>query len=117
MGLTEKSAIEEPFQSIQAYFGRMGRLYEADSGSAGLQQTELRDQRAARLSALSYDDILSAKVAFGTPSGLVDRFIELQEELGLDGIVAELNAGGMIPHETVVRNIKLLAEKVMPAFK
>ncbi len=117
VGLTETGAIEEPFESIQAYFGRMGRLYAADSGSAGIQATELRDQRGARLSALSYDDILATKVAFGTPAGLVDRFTELREELGLDGVVAELNAGGMIPHDVVVRNIRLLTEKVMPAFR
>ena len=70
----------------------MGRLYAADSGSAGIQATELGDQRAARLSTLSYDDILGTKVAFGTPAGLVDRFAELRVELGLDGVVAELNA-------------------------
>lgn len=117
LGLTEKAAVEEPFESIQNYFGRMGRLYAADSGSAGIQATELRDQRAARLSALSYDDILQTKVAFGTPEGLVDRFTQLREELGLDGVVAELNAGGMIPHEAVVRNIRMLCEKVLPSFK
>ena len=61
LGPDEKAAIEEPFESIQNYFGRMGRLYAADSGSAGIQQTELRDQRAERLSALSYDDILETK--------------------------------------------------------
>ena len=41
----------------------------------------------------------------------------MREELGLDGVVAEFNAGGMIPHDVVVRNIRLLTEKVMPAFK
>ena len=117
VGLTQRAAVEEPFESIQAYFGRMGHLYQSDAGSAGLQATELRDQRAARLSALSYDDILATKVAFGTPPALVDRLTELQEELGLDGVVAELNAGGLIPHETVLRNIRLLTEKVVPAFK
>ena len=50
----------------------MGRLYEAESGSAGIEQTELRDQRAARLAGQSYEEILSTKVAFGTTEGLVD---------------------------------------------
>ncbi len=115
VGLTERGAIEEPFESIQNYFGRMGRLYAADSGSAGIQATELGDQRAVRLSALSYDEILETKVAFGTPEGLVDRFAQLKDDLGLDGVVGEFNAGGTIPHEIVLRNIRLLCEKVMPA--
>lgn len=117
VGLTQAGAVEEPFESIQAYFGRMGRLYEAESGSAGIEQTELRDQRAARLAEQSYEDILSTKVAFGTTESLVDRFAQLREELGLDGVVAELNAGGMIPHDVVLRNIRLLTEKIMPSFK
>ena len=66
---------------------------------------------------MSYDDVLSTKVAFGTPEQLVDRFTQLREELGLDGVVAELNAGGLIPHDIVLRNINLLTDKVMPAFK
>ena len=117
VGRNEAAAVDEPFESIQAYFGRMGQLYRADSGSAGIQQTELRDDRAARPAQLSYEDILETKVAFGTPEGLVDRFTKLREELGLDGVVAELNAGGLIPHDIVLRNIKMLTEKVMPAFK
>ena len=116
VGLTQAGAVEEPFESIQAYFGWMGRLYEAESGSAGIEQTELRDQRAARLAGQFYEEILSTKVAFGTTEGLVDRFAQLREELGLDGVVAELNAGGMIPHDVVLRNIRLLTEKVMPSF-
>ena len=117
VGLTEDAAVEEPFDSIQAYFGRMGNLYAAESGKAGIQATELRDNRAARLSGLSYEDILATKVAFGTPEGLVDRFSQLKEELGLDGVVAELNAGGLIPHDVVVRNLRLMCEKVMPEFQ
>lgn len=117
LGLDERAAIDEPFESIQNYFGRMGRLYAAESGTAGIQQTELRDQRGVRLSTLSYDDILHTKVAFGTAEGLVDRFRQLRDELGLDGVVAELNAGGMIPHDVVLRNIRMLCEKVIPAFK
>ncbi len=117
LGLTEQAAVDEPFESIQNYFGRMGRLYAAESGTAGIQQTELRDHRAARLSGLSYEDILETKVAFGTPEGLVDRFGQLREELGLDGVVAELNAGGLIPHDVILRNMRVLCEKVMPAFK
>ena len=41
----------------------------------------------------------------------------LQEELGLDGIVAELNPGGLIPAELETRSLELLTHKVMPAFK
>jgi hypothetical protein len=60
---------------------------------------------------------LHTKVAFGTPAELVDRLTQLQEELGLDGVVAELDAGGLIPAERVQRSLRLLTHEVMPAFK
>jgi hypothetical protein len=41
----------------------------------------------------------------------------LEEELGLDGIVAEMNAGGLIPAEQVQQSLKILSHDVMPAFK
>jgi hypothetical protein len=56
-------------------------------------------------------------VAFGTAAGLIDRLSQLQEELGLDGIVAELDAGGQIPAERVQRSLHILTHEVMPAFK
>ena len=40
----------------------------------------------------------------------------LQETLGLDGILAELNTGGRIPHDCVVRALQLLCQEVMPRF-
>jgi hypothetical protein len=47
---------------------------------------------------------------------VVDRLHELREELGLDGILAELNCGGLIPHQQVMSALRLLCEKVIPRF-
>lgn len=40
----------------------------------------------------------------------------LREELGLDGILAELNCGGEVPRDQVLSALRLLCEEVMPAF-
>ena len=48
---------------------------------------------------------------------MVDRLKEIQEELGLDGILAELNPGSLIPHAQVMTALRLLCEQVIPAFK
>ncbi len=116
-GETIEQAMDEPFESISGYFGRMGNLYRERAGKAGLEVTELADGRAERLEALSYEEMLETKIAFGTAESLVDRFTQLKEELGLDGVVAELNAGGLIPEERVLRSLRIVTEKVMPAFK
>ena len=116
-GETEDQAMDEPFESISGYFGRMGSLYREQAGKSGLEATELADGRAERLAGLSYEDMLKTKIAFGTAEHLVDRFNQLKEELGLDGVVAELNPGGLIPEERVLRSLNIVTEKVMPAFK
>jgi hypothetical protein len=40
----------------------------------------------------------------------------LQDQLGIDGILAELNCGGLVPHKQVVTALRLLCEDVMPHF-
>jgi hypothetical protein len=66
---------------------------------------------------MTYERILQTKVAFGTAAGLIEPLSQLQEELGLDGIVAELHSGGQIPPERVKRNLYFRTHEVMPAFK
>ena len=41
----------------------------------------------------------------------------MKETLSLSGVVAELNAGELIPADKIARSLRLLCEKVMPAFK
>ena len=65
----------------------------------------------------AYDDILARKVAFGTAEGVIDRLNQLREQLGIDGIVTELNPGGLIPLELERRSLQLLTRDVIPAFK
>lgn len=115
--VTEQGAVEEPQESIQYYFARQADIQRAGVGRAGAGPADRRQGRADRLANLSYEEILHTKVAFGTAAGLVDRLTHLQEELGLDGIVAELDAGGKIPAERVRRSLHILTHEVMPAFK
>ena len=42
---------------------------------------------------------------------------ELREELGLDGILAEMNCGMQIPADRVSNSLAMLCEEVMPRFR
>ncbi|MFQ6028506.1 MAG: LLM class flavin-dependent oxidoreductase, partial [Dehalococcoidia bacterium] len=116
-GETEAGALDEPFESANNYFSRMGSLYRDSAGKAGTESTELRQGRAERLAALSYEQVLETKVAFGTAEGLKERLGQLEKELGLNSVIAELNAGGLIPPDKVMRSLKIITQEVMPAFK
>lgn len=116
VGETEQGAMEEPRDSLMYYFTRQADLQRSAVGRAGTGPAERRQARADRLASLSYEQMLHTKVAFGTPAGLIDRLAQLRDELGIDGIVAELDAGGQIPAERVQRSLRLLTHEVMPAF-
>ena len=112
---TEAAARAEPEDSINAYFNRMGSLLRDSAGRAGADNQ--RQTRAERLASMSYDEMLQTKVAFGAADNLRHRFAELKEDLGLDGLVAELNAGGLIPEAAVARSLRIITQQVMPSFK
>jgi alkanesulfonate monooxygenase SsuD/methylene tetrahydromethanopterin reductase-like flavin-dependent oxidoreductase (luciferase family) len=114
---TEKAAREEPRETITYYFERQAEIALAPVGRAGTGPAERRQDQAERLSALAYDEILSKKVAFGTGPGLIDRLGQLQEQLGLTGIAAELNPGGLLPRAQETRSLEIITHQVMPSFK
>ena len=58
-----------------------------------------RLRRVERLEALTYDEALATQVLVDDPDGFAARLREVEEEIGLDGILAELNCGGKIPQE------------------
>ncbi len=112
---TEQGAKEEPRESVAAFFARQTELARSAVGRAGAGPADRRQFQAERMAALSYDDVLARKVAFGTAARVIDRLGELREQLGLDGIVAELNPGGHISPELEARSLHILTHEVLPA--
>ena len=114
---SEAEAIEEPRDSIEAFFQRQRELFEYSLGRAGVEVAEKRQARYEKLANSTYEDLLQTRVVFGSPEQVIDRITEFQEVLGVTGITAELNPGGFLPKEAVHRSLELLTQEVMPAFK
>jgi len=115
---TDEDAVEEPKESIEAYFQRMRRIFEDGfGGGTGAEYQERRRRRIEHLESLTWDDILETKVIVGSPERVIERLTQFKEMLGLTGFTAELNPGGLLPKEAVHRSLKLLTQEVMPAFK
>ena len=113
---TAARALEEPRDSIMQFYRMLGEQLEASASEAGARAIEQRDVRGRRLQAITFEEVLRDKVIVGTPAMVVDRLKTLSAELGFDGILAELNSGGGVPHSGVLRSLQLLCEEVMPAF-
>ena len=114
---TEDGAVEEPRESLTSFFARQSELARSAVGRAGAGPADRRRFQAERMASLSYEDILERKVVFGTAGSIIERLEELQEELGLDGVVAELNPGGRIPPELETRSLEILTREVLPALR
>ena len=114
---TEAQAVTEPEASIMQFYRGLGRGLEETAAAAGARTVEQRAERGQRLQEVSWEEARREKVIVGTPATVAERLGELRAELGLDGVLAELNCGGQIPHERVRRSLQLLCQEVLPHFR
>jgi alkanesulfonate monooxygenase SsuD/methylene tetrahydromethanopterin reductase-like flavin-dependent oxidoreductase (luciferase family) len=116
-GETEEGAREEARESITYFFQRHAELTQAGLGRAGAGPDDRRAARLEHLQRMTYDEICRTRVAFGSAPALIDRLKELRETLDIDGVIIEPNAGGLIPAPLAMRSLRIVAERVLPAFK
>ena len=116
VGSTPETARSEPETSIMYFYRFLGERLEDSATQAGVRAIEDRAARGRRLQEITYDEALRDKIIVGTPEQVTDRLMGLKEEIGLDGILAEMNCGTKIPHHHVMKSLQLLCEKVKPRF-
>jgi len=110
VGDNDKQALEEGEPSIMA--GYKSLIDRLEGSPNARRRAEVEEVRTA-----TYADVLRDKVIVGGPERVTDRLKELEEALGIDGILFELNFGAAIPAEVMMRSLQLICEKVMPRFR
>src|SRR5437660_2562055 len=111
---TEERARAEAEESV-THFYRLQYELIADSARRSGRQAFI--DRAERLRTLTYADVLRRNVLVGTPQSVAQKLRQLQDEIGFDGILAELNCGGLIPHERVLNALPLVVQGALPNFR
>jgi alkanesulfonate monooxygenase SsuD/methylene tetrahydromethanopterin reductase-like flavin-dependent oxidoreductase (luciferase family) len=114
---TAERARSEPEYSTLRSYRRLADTFGKSAGAAGTTASEERVERAERLSAVGYDDLLRGRLAYGTPESVAARLRELEKILGLSGVIIEPNVGGHIPSELVFRSVRLFAQEVVPQLR
>ncbi len=112
---TAEKAYTEPMESTVGSISNLGQRVAASAsrtGTTGNWQAE-----SDRILGMTYDDWVRDKVLFGTPEAVVDRLLELREELHLNQVVFENNYGRRIPHELQMNSLRLMMERVVPKLK
>ena len=84
------------------------------ASAAASQETA---ERMLKMADASYEEILRRRVMYGTPEAIIDRLKRYEEDLGISGVVMEMNYGGQVAPDRVINSIRLLTEKVAPEFK
>lgn len=114
---SDERAREEPRESILHLLRYIGDRLSASAQSSGARAIENRAERGQKMQSIDYEEVLRERMIVGTPGRVIGRLQELREVLGLNGILAELNPGSLIPYDQVLEALRLLCQEVMPRFK
>jgi alkanesulfonate monooxygenase SsuD/methylene tetrahydromethanopterin reductase-like flavin-dependent oxidoreductase (luciferase family) len=111
---SEERARAEPKESIMHFYREQANLLEGAARLVDPDTAARRMRRVDQLRSLRYEDGLRNHALVGTPDAIAERLKILRREIGLTGILAELNCGGLIPHQQVLTAMQLLCEDVKP---
>jgi alkanesulfonate monooxygenase SsuD/methylene tetrahydromethanopterin reductase-like flavin-dependent oxidoreductase (luciferase family) len=104
---TDALAREQAEPSIMLGYRKL--ITQLEGSPNKRRRAELEDVRN-----ITYADVLRDKIVVGSPGYVADRLRQLQEELGIDGILAELNFGGIVPSDQMMQSLRLLCEEARP---
>lgn len=111
---SDRVARTEAEQSIMQFYRTLGKQLEGTANRPGVRAIEERVGRGQALQTISYEDALRDKVLVGTPSSVAARLREVTGKLGLNGVLAEINCGGLIGNDKVMRSLQLICSEVQP---
>ena len=112
---TRELALGEPEASLMSFYEGFARRLGDSVGRSGVVHADERAESALRLQSITYDEVQHEKVAIGTPAMVVERLRALDAELGLAGVLLELNVGNLIPRPRVMNSLRLISQEVMPS--
>jgi alkanesulfonate monooxygenase SsuD/methylene tetrahydromethanopterin reductase-like flavin-dependent oxidoreductase (luciferase family) len=107
---TDAEAQDQAHESIMGGYKKL--ITQLEGSPNARRRAELADVRT-----LTYDAVMRDKVVIGSPETVAARLSDLQDQLGIDGILAELNFGAMLPPEHMMRSLQLLLQEVRPRLR
>ena len=98
-------------------YQRLAQNFSLSASSVGTVASEERIARGERLAAVTYEELIRDRLAYGSPEDVIKLLKVITEEMGLSGIVAEANVGGLIPRDKVAASIDLFCNEVVPGLR
>jgi alkanesulfonate monooxygenase SsuD/methylene tetrahydromethanopterin reductase-like flavin-dependent oxidoreductase (luciferase family) len=110
IGETDAEAQNQARESIMAGYQKL--ITQLEGSPNARRRAELADVRS-----LTYEAVMRDKVVIGSPDTVAARLSDLRDQLGIDGILAELNFGALLPPEHMMRSCELLLREVRPRLR
>ncbi|MDE2581192.1 MAG: LLM class flavin-dependent oxidoreductase [Rhodospirillales bacterium] len=117
LAATEAQARADAEASLIHYYRAQGALLADSARRAGVAEADERARQAKVLERITFEEASRGLVLIGTPDSVSARLAKVRAELGIDGILAELDCGGRVPHAEVKTALRLLCEDVKPRFQ
>ena len=117
VGKTKQEAYDNAEESTMRSYQRLAQNFSLSASSAGTIASEERVARGERLAAVTYEELIRDRLAYGSPEDVIKLLKVITEEMGLSGIVAEANVGGLIPRDKVAASIDLFCNEVVPGLR
>jgi alkanesulfonate monooxygenase SsuD/methylene tetrahydromethanopterin reductase-like flavin-dependent oxidoreductase (luciferase family) len=114
---TATQALSEPRESTMRSYRRMAGTFGRSAGTAGTTAVEERQERSERLAHVTYEELLTGRVAYGTSAMVAEKLAHLRKTLGVAGVIMEPNVGGYNPPERVLNSLRLFAQEVVPQLR
>jgi alkanesulfonate monooxygenase SsuD/methylene tetrahydromethanopterin reductase-like flavin-dependent oxidoreductase (luciferase family) len=96
--------------------GYLAATLQAARNDAEVSPLRYYRAQSRRLATMTYDEAVHGSLFTGTPDSVCPQLETLRDELGLNGVLLELNCGGKVPHSRVMEATRLLFHEVQPQF-
>ena len=114
VGETDEQAYADAKDSTLQAFQRLSQSFLISATIAAPTPNEEGARQARGLSELTYAELLRDRLAYGSADTVTGLLREIIKELGLDGVIAEVNVGGNISKDKVLASVKRFTTEVVP---
>jgi len=107
----------ERFEHSLLHYYRAQSALLADSARRMGGDITKRMETSERLKTVTYDDTLRGSALIGSPDTICAHVSRLKADMGLAGVLVELNPGGKVAHAHEMEAMRLLCQEVQANFR
>jgi alkanesulfonate monooxygenase SsuD/methylene tetrahydromethanopterin reductase-like flavin-dependent oxidoreductase (luciferase family) len=113
---TGAAAKERYEASLLHYFHAQGRLLADSARRLKLDPANPRWATSEGLMSMTFDQAIEGSIMVGSPEEVARKIEAVHDDMGIDGVLLELNCGGKVAHGHEMEALRLLCQEVQPRF-